>query len=99
MERHTGVLRSASVAVIYDDHNAQEMMMTKIKLAGAMLSAVVAIGIVGGGVTAATAQTGSPMGKMQIAPGSKMDMRGKKMSSKKPAHHKKTMRHHKAAAK
>lgn len=73
--------------------------MTKMKIASAMLRAIVAIGIASGGITSAIAQTGNSMGGMQMAPGSKMDMKDKKMSVKKPMHHKKVMHHHKAAAK
>jgi hypothetical protein len=75
------------------------MMMTKVKIASAMLRAVVAIGIASGGITSAIAQTGNSMRGIQMAPGSKMDMKDKKMSAKKPMHDKKVMHHHKAAAK
>lgn len=52
--------------------------MTKMKIASAMLRAIVAIGIASGGITSAIAQTGNSMGGMQMAPGSKMDMKDKK---------------------
>lgn len=72
--------------------------MTKLKFAGAVLRAAVAIGMASGGVAAASAQTGNTMGNMQMAPGSKMDMKTK--ATPKPTHHKKAKhRHHKAAAK
>jgi hypothetical protein len=80
-------------------------MMTKVNFVGAVLRAAVAIGIASGGITAATAHQASTMGGMQMAPGSKMDMKGKpmdmkgmKMPAKKPMHHKHAM-HKKSAAK
>jgi hypothetical protein len=74
-------------------------MMVKMKFAGAMLRAAVALGIVGASVTAATAQMGNSMGGMKMAPGAKMDMKGRKMPAKKPMHHKKAAHHHKASPK
>lgn len=50
--------------------------MANLTFAGAALRTLVAIGIAGGGITAATAQTASPMGGMKMAPGSNMDMKG-----------------------
>ena len=50
--------------------------MANLTFAGAALRTIVAIGIVGGGIATATAQTTSPMGGMRMAPGSKMDMKG-----------------------
>jgi hypothetical protein len=74
-------------------------MMTIAKFATAMLRAAVTVGIAAAGITAATAQTDNSMGGMQMAPGSKMDMKGKKMPAMKMAHHKKAMHHHQAAVK
>jgi hypothetical protein len=72
--------------------------MTNSKFAGAMLRAVVAFSIAGFGVSAASAQSDKSMGGMQMAPGSKMDMKTKKPSAKKPAHHQ-APKHHKSASK
>jgi hypothetical protein len=47
----------------------------------------------------ATAQMGNSMGGMKMAPGAKMDMKGRKMPAKKPMHHKKAAHHHKASPK
>ena len=58
--------------------------MTNFKLTGTALRAAVAIGIAVGGITAATAQTSNSMGGMQMAPGSKMDMKAP-MPAKKAA--------------
>jgi hypothetical protein len=76
--------------------------MTHLKLVGAALRAAVVFGIVSGSMSAAIAQTSGSMGGMQMAPGSKMDM--KKMPAKKAAHHNhatqhKHAKHHKSAAK
>ncbi len=67
--------------------------MTKLKFAGTALRVAVAIGIASGGMTAATAQTTNSMGGMQMAPGSKMDMKGKKMPAKTAAHHNHATQH------
>jgi hypothetical protein len=72
--------------------------MTNSKFAGAMLRAVVAFSVAGLGVSAASAQSDKSMGGMQMAPGSKMDMKAKKLPAKKPAHHK-AAKHHKSASK
>lgn len=79
--------------------------MTKVNFAGAVLRATVAIGFASGGITAATAHQTNSMGGMQMAPGSKMDMKGKhmdmkgmKMPTKKPVHHKQA-KHQKSATK
>ena len=60
--------------------------MTNFKLTGTALRAAVAIGIAVGSMTAATAKTSNSMGGMQMAPGSKMDMKAP-MLAKKAAHH------------
>ena len=78
--------------------------MTDLKFAGAALRAAVVIGIASGSMTAATAQTSNSMGGMQMAPGSKMDMKAKAMPAKKAAHHNHTTHHkhamrHKSATK
>ena len=77
--------------------------MTNFKLAGAALRAAVVIGFASGSMSAATAQTSNSLGGMQMAPGSKMDMKAK-MPAKKTAQHKraaphKHAKHHKSAAK
>lgn len=72
--------------------------MTRHQLAGTMLRMVLAIGLAGTGISAASAQTGNSVGAMQMAPGAKMDMKGKKMPAKKSAHHRKAM-HHKSTKK
>jgi hypothetical protein len=71
--------------------------MKSSKFAGAMLRAVVAVSVAGLGVSAASAQDKS-MGGMQMAPGSKMEMKGNKMPAKKSAHHK-AAKHHKSSKK
>ena len=72
--------------------------MTNSKFAGTMLRAVVAFSVAGLVVSAASAQDDKSMGGMQMAPGSKMDMKGKKAATKKPAQHR-GAKHHKAASK
>ena len=77
--------------------------MTNFKLTGTTLRAAVAIGLTVGSISAATAQTSNSMGGMQMAPGSKMDMKAP-MPAKKAAHHShatqhKHAKHHKSAAK
>ena len=70
--------------------------MTKLKWAGPVLRAVMAIGIASGGIAAATAQTNNSMAGMKMGPDSKMDMQDKKMPANKSANHK-HVAHHKHA--
>ena len=72
--------------------------MKSSKFAGAALRAVVAFSIASLSVSAASAQDNQAMGGMKMAPGSKMEMKGKKMPAHKPAHHK-AGKHHKSAKK
>lgn len=62
--------------------------MTKLKFTSAVLRVMVATGIATAGFTAANAHAPNSMGGMQMAPGSKMDMKGMKMPAKNAVHHK-----------
>jgi hypothetical protein len=80
--------------------------MKNLTLVGVALRATAAIALAASGVASATAQTSNSMGGMQMAPGSKMEMKGRAPTTSaantaaRPtrtaphAHHSHASRHH-----
>ena len=66
--------------------------MTKLKSGAAALRTAMAIAIVGSGLSAASAQMSSSMGGMQMAPGSRVGMKGSNMTAMNSGNHKHAIR-------